>query len=130
MLDLKRIYDNLFGRSFKASVLTSLLWLNGLVTLPSLLLFFLVESMFKQIVFATIFVGTIAFTMIKYHYFSRTNPRMLQSEKYQIETHKLEIVAQKGGSVEFAPVDISLSDYERQLPPGDEQPYGRGGSNE
>jgi len=98
--------------------MSSLLWLNGLVTAPCVIGSFFIQDSFRFAPFS-IGVVVILFTLKKFHDLSEKDPRLVQSEWYQIEQHKLDVIAQKGGPMIFEPVNIPLSLPPKQLGAGE-----------
>jgi hypothetical protein len=90
------------------SALTPLLWLNGIVTVPCLLLAAFVASP-MNIAFFVLAVVMVAFSLFQYQILVKKDPRLVQSEQFQFELAKLDLVAQKGGNVVFDPVNIEFS---------------------
>ena len=89
------------------SALTPLLWLNGIVTVPSLLLSaFLVPPM--NYAFFALALMIVVFSLWEYRSLVRKDPRLVQSEKLQFEMAKLDLVASKGGPVVIDPVTLEF----------------------
>ena len=54
------------------------------------------------------FAGVVTiFTMIVYLIIFFRDPKLLQSESYRLEDKKLEIMIQKGGTIDFNPVNLT-----------------------
>lgn len=89
------------------SALTPLLWLNGIVTVPCLLL-----SAFLSLPMNLAFFGlallVVLFSLWQYTILVTIDPRLVQSEKLQFEMAKLDLVASKGGAVVFDPVSLEF----------------------
>ncbi len=97
------------------SAVTPLLWLNGIVTVPCLLLCpFLQPPM--SIAFFALAAFIVLFSLWQYHALVRIDPRLVQSERLQFEMAKLDLVAQKGGDVIFDPVSIEFGPDPLLLP--------------
>ena len=64
-------------------------------------------------------VGVLVATLYHYNNLIKINPRLVQSEKYQTEMAKMDIIASKGGGVVF---DVNSIEYgeEPSLLPGQE----------
>ena len=90
------------------SALTPLLWINGIVTVPCLLLS-AVLTPFMNIAFFSLAVVVVVFSLLEYRRLVRIDPRLVQSEKLQFELAKLDLVASKGGPVVFDAVNIEFS---------------------
>lgn len=103
------------------SALTPLLWLNGIVSVPCLLLSsFLSPPM--SVAFFTLAVVIVLFSLWEYRTLVRKDPRLVQSEKLQFEMAKLDLVASKGGPVVIDPVNIEFSAEPKYLEgPNDEE---------
>jgi hypothetical protein len=97
------------------SALTPLLWLNGIVTVPSLLLAAYLTPPMSYAFFA-LAAFIVLVSLWEYRTLVRKNPRLVQSEKLQFELAKLDLVSQKGGKVIFDPVTIQFSAEPAQLP--------------
>lgn len=90
------------------SALTPLLWLNGIVTVPCLLLSAVLQSPMSFAVF-TLAVVIVIFSLQQYSALVKIDPRLVQSEKLQFEMAKLDLVASKGGPVVIDTVNIEFS---------------------
>ena len=90
------------------SAITPLLWLNGIVTTPCLLMSAVLNSPMNFAFFA-LAVAIVLFSLWEYRTLVRKDPRLVQSEKLQFEMAKLDIVASKGGPVVFDPVNLEFS---------------------
>jgi len=89
------------------SALTPLLWLNAIVSVPSLLLSaFLGPPM--NIAFFALAVAIVLFSLWQYRVLVRKDPRLVQSEKLQFEMAKLDLVASKSGPVLIDPVNLEF----------------------
>ena len=115
MLDIGGYFKRVLGLGFRSSAISPMLWLNALVTAPCFVASFLITSEFR---WAPFVVGcvVILYTMYKYNHLVNLDPRLVQSESFQIESQKLDIVARKGGPVIVTPVTLSLLGSTRQLP--------------
>ena len=96
------------------SALSPLLWLNGIVTVPCLLLSAFINPPMSFAFFA-LGVVVIIFSLYQYHALRKTDPRLLQSEKFQFELAKLDLVASKGGAVVFDPVALEFGTEPKYL---------------
>jgi hypothetical protein len=90
------------------SALTPLLWLNGIVTVPCLLLSAVLQPPMNYALFA-LAVLIVLFSLWQYCVLVKIDPRLVQSEKLQFEMAKLDLVASKGGPVVFDSVNIEFS---------------------
>lgn len=109
------MFDQITGYLEKAlksrqtgSALTPLLWMNGIVTLPLVLLSTIVSPPMCYVFFGTAAL-IVAFTLWEYRTLVRKDPRLVQSEKLQFEMAKLDLVASKGGALVIDPVNIEFS---------------------
>lgn len=89
------------------SAITPLLWLNGIVAVPSLLLSAALSAPMSFAFFA-LAVAIVLFSLWEYRTLVRKDPRLVQSEKLQFEMAKLDLVASKGGPVVFDPVNLEF----------------------
>lgn len=98
----------------RSSALAPLLWLNALVSIPCIFLSAFIQTPFR---WAPFFLATVIviYTLIMYLRLKRINPRLLQSERFQMEMHKLDIVAQKGGPIIIDPVNLPLSEGPKSI---------------
>jgi len=96
------------------SAVSPLLWLNGVVSVPCLLLSAFVTP---PISYALFVLGAIVvlFSLYEYRSIRKINPRLLQSEKLQFQLAKLDIVASKGGPLVIDPVNIEFSHEPKAL---------------
>lgn len=101
--------------------MSSLLWLNLLITLPCFILSAVCADSIRWALFG---VGllVIIFTLFEFHGFKKTNPRLLQSESYQIEMEKLDLIGEMGGSIDIEPVEIALGRDPARLDSPEENP--------
>jgi hypothetical protein len=90
------------------SALSPLLWLNGIVSVPCLLISAVIHPPMNLAFFA-LAVLLVLYSMWQYHALRKIDPRLVQSEKLQFEMAKLDLVATKGGAVVFDPVSIEFS---------------------
>lgn len=96
------------------SALTPLLWLNAIVSVPSLLLSaFLGPPM--NIAFFALAVAIVLFSLWEYRVLVRKDPRLVQSEKLQFEMAKLDLVASKAGPVLIDPVNLEFGPEPKSL---------------
>ena len=112
--DLFGYLKKVIGSGYRSSAISPLLWLNALVTPLCLLGSFWIDSNFRWAPF-TIAVVLIFFTLLKYHSLVKENPKLVQSESFQLESQKLDIIAKKGGDILVNPVHIPLSQEPRRL---------------
>jgi hypothetical protein len=96
------------------SALSPLLWLNGIVTVPCLLLSAFLNPPMSFAFFA-LAVAIVFFSLWQYTALVKIDPRLVQSEKLQFEMAKLDLVASKGGSVVFDPVNIEFGPESKLL---------------
>jgi len=97
------------------SAITPLLWLNGIVSVPCLLLStFLTPPM--NMAFFGLAVVIVLFSLWQYRALVKIDPRLVQSEKLQFQMAKLDMVAQKGGAVIFDPVSLDFGAEPTYLP--------------
>jgi hypothetical protein len=107
------------------SALTPLLWLNGIVTVPCLLLSACLRAP-MSIAFFGLAVLIVLVSLWEYRTLVRKDPRLVQSEKLQFEMAKLDLVASKGGPVVIDPVNLEFSGEPKYL----QAPESTEGSNE
>jgi len=109
MLDIVTGYlEKALRSKHTGSALSPLLWLNGIVTVPCLLLAAFMSSP-MNIAFFVLALLIVGFSLWQYTALVKIDPRLVQSEKLQFEMAKLDLVAQKGGSVIIDPVSIEFS---------------------
>jgi hypothetical protein len=96
------------------SALTPLLWLNGIVSVPSLLLSALIGPPMNYAFFC-LAVLIVLVSLWEYRALVRKDPRLVQSEKLQFEMAKLDLVASKGGPVIFDPVSLEFTGEPKHL---------------
>lgn len=90
------------------SAFSPLIWLNGIVSVPCLLISAIINPPMSMAFFA-LAVVLVLYSMWQYHSLRKIDPRLVQSEKLQFEMAKLDLVASKGGQVTFDPVSIEFS---------------------
>jgi len=97
------------------SALSPLLWLNGIVSAPCLMISAIINPPMSVAFF--VFAATVVlYTMWQYHALRTIDPRFVQSEKLQFEMAKLDLIAKKGGDVIIDPVTIAFSAEPTYLP--------------
>src|SRR5437773_3624717 len=89
-------FGQVLQRNQRSSALTPLLWLTALIGLPSLYLSVRLAGPARIAFFALAVVLVLA-DLIAYTYLVLKDPRLVQSETFQLESRKLDIVASKGG---------------------------------
>lgn len=103
-------FDKVLNSGFRSSAMTPLLWLNGLITLPCFVIgFWSTDNVMKWIP-VSVAVIVVFYTLYKYNYLVNKDPKLVQSEKFQIISQKLDIISQKGGDIEFENVDLTTVD--------------------
>jgi hypothetical protein len=95
MLNLNKYFASALQRGQRSSALTPLLWLNSIVSVPCLVLSSRIEGPFRYVLFA-LGVLIVLYTLVAYGYLLRKDPRWVQSETFQLESRKLDIIAAKG----------------------------------
>jgi hypothetical protein len=95
MLNLSKYFAQALQRGQRSSALSPLLWLNSIVSIPCLILSSRVEGPFRYVLFG-LGVVIVVYTLLAYAYLVRKDPRWVQSESFQLESRKLDIVASKG----------------------------------
>lgn len=96
------------------SALSPLLWLNGIVTVPCLILSAFINPP-MNVAFFALAAAIVAFSLWQYTALVKIDPRLVQSEKLQFEMAKLALVASKGGAVVIDPVNIEFGTEPRLL---------------
>ena len=97
------------------SAVSPLLWLNGIVTVPCILLSAALSPPMNFVSFS-LASAIVLFTLWQYTVLRKINPRLLQSEKLQYEMAKLDLVASKGGSVLFDTANVDFGTEPISLP--------------
>ena len=114
MFDFAAYLDKVINIGYRSSAIAPLLWLNALIGVPCLVSSFFTESVLKVPLFL-LAAGLLIYTLYMYRDLVKTNPRLVQSERFQIEMQKLDVIAEKGGTIIFDPVSIPLSEDPQQL---------------
>jgi hypothetical protein len=115
MLDVVSAYlEKALKTRQTGSAVSPLLWLNAIVTVPSMLLSAILAPP-MSFAFFLLAVVIVVFSLWEYRTLVRKDPRLVQSEKLQFELAKLDIVASKGGAVVIDPVNIEFSAEPRRL---------------
>lgn len=118
MFDLGSYMQRVLRMNQRSSAMSPLLWINALITVPCYTAsFFYLSDAFR---WAPFIIGTVIvlYTLWKYEYLVGLSPRWVQSERYQIESQKIDLIAQKGGAIIVDPVNIQLTEEPRRLPKG------------
>jgi len=89
------------------SALNPMLWLCAIVSLPCFVLAYFLHGT-EPLASTLVYIGAapIAATIVGFFYFMIMAPEKLQSEEYQIRHEALEVIRQKGSSVEIAPSSL------------------------
>ena len=109
MFDFTTYLRKLLGFNIRSSALAPLLWLNALISVPCIFLSAFIPTTFRWAPFL-LATAIVIYTLIMFRRLKEINPRFLQSERFQMEMHKLDIVAQKGGPIIIEPVNLPLSE--------------------
>jgi hypothetical protein len=115
LFDFSRYFETVLRMNHRSSAMSPLLWINALITVPCYTssFFFLADS-FRWAPF-TIGTVIVIYTLWKYECLVKLNPRWVQSEKYQIESQKIDLIAQKGGKIIIDPVNIQFTEEPKRL---------------
>lgn len=95
MLNLEKYFAEALQKGQRSSAMSPLLWLNSIVSIPSLILSTRVEDPFRYVLFC-LTVLIVLCTLVSYVYLLRRDPRLVQSETFQLESRRLDIIASKG----------------------------------
>ena len=89
------------------SALNPMLWLCAIVSLPCFILAYLLHGI-EPLDSMLVYIGAapIGATILGFLYFMTFDPSKLQSEEYQIRHEALEVIKQKGSSVEIVPSSL------------------------
>jgi hypothetical protein len=89
------------------SALNPMLWLCGIISLPCFILAYFLRGI-EPLDTLLIYIGAapIGATIFGFLYFMIVDPSKLQSEEYQIRHEALEVIKQKGSSVEIIPSSL------------------------
>lgn len=87
------------------SALNPMLWLCAIVSLPCFILAYLAHEPLATLL---VYIGAapIGATILGFLYLAVVAPEKLQSEEYQIRHEALEVIKQKGSSVEVVPSSL------------------------
>lgn len=119
MPQIEKLFAHVLQRNHRASALTPLLWLTTLIGLPSLYLCVQAQGRTRIALF-TLTVVLVVADLIAYGYLVFKDPRLVQSENFQLEARKLDIVEAKGGppldalAVEVVPEPRALGGAEQR----------------
>jgi hypothetical protein len=115
MLNLDTYLQKVLGLGYRSSAISPLLWLNALIGVPCVVSSFMIQSNFRWAPFLP-GTGIAIYTCYSYRHLINIDPRLVQSEKFQIEMQKLDIIGEKGGPIIFDTVNIPLAEDPKQLP--------------
>ena len=118
MIDLSGYLQGIVKKD-TSNALSPLLWLNGLVSFPCLVGSYFSDGGFRYCLFVAALL-IISYTLLKYEALSKRDPRLLMSERTQIELAKLDIIQEKGGEIKFDVIDIPLGEEPKRLGAGKE----------
>ena len=113
-LDFPGSLERVLKRSWTASALSPLLWLNALISFPALVSAVAIKDSFRWALFS-VAVVVVGYTLHAYHTLKKKNPRLLQSEGFQLEMEKLDLIGEKGGPIDIDPVEIPLGQEPARL---------------
>lgn len=105
MFDLGGYLKSVIKYGYTTSALAPLLWLNALISVPSLILFAVISNNCRWALLI-IAIIVIIFTLNRYNYLLKLDPKWLQSERYQFEARKLDLISKKGGDIIFEPKEL------------------------
>jgi hypothetical protein len=108
------IFERLIGNAQTAaarlivkSALNPMLWCSAIIGLPCLILAYFAKGTEPlETVLVCLGAGVIGSTVLGFFYFMIFAPQRLQSEEYQIRHETLELIKEKGSSVEIAPSSL------------------------
>jgi hypothetical protein len=86
-----------------------MLWLCGIVSLPCFVLSYIAAGV-EPLATMLVFIGAVPVlsAVIGFLYLMVVAPEKLQSEEYQIKHETLELIKQKGTSIEFSPSSLDV----------------------
>ncbi|TGL45975.1 hypothetical protein [Leptospira perdikensis] len=93
---LTRASSTATARIKNKSALNPILWLIGIVTLPSFGLTVIINTLWLQIFFVCIGGLPILIAIFSYIYFMFTSPDYLRSEEFHIKKYATEMIGAKG----------------------------------
>ena len=108
-------FDKVFKTGYRSSAVSPLLWLNSLVTLPSIGAYCFVEGSYKW-PFAVIVILMVVVTLVLFFFLALKDPKLLQSEKYLLESQKLDLIREKGGVLKVEPIDLNVDVEPNAIP--------------
>lgn len=117
MLDFNAYLNSVLKSGYRSSAISPLLWLNALVTVPLYIASFILASDFRWAPFLMA-TAVLIYTLVMYKALVKIDPRLVQSEKFQLEMQKLDIVSKKGGPIIFDTVNLPLSSDPQKLTEG------------
>ena len=66
-----------------------------------------IHNFVLQCIFVAVIVIIALFPLVMYLLLFKKDPRLLQSEKFRLEEKKLNMIAEKGGSIKISEVDLN-----------------------
>ena len=120
MPDLGHFFTQAFQRGQRSSALTPLLWLTAIVAVPSLYLSVQTQG-WTRVALLALAVLLVSAVLIAYIYLVRKDPRLIQSESFQLESRRLDIVASKGGP-QLDALLVEVTQEPKALKPPEQQP--------
>jgi hypothetical protein len=101
---------------YLSSAISPMLWMNAMISMPCIFIAAFIASPPMSYAFFLLAVGIIVYSLSKYEYLVKIDPRLVQSERHQVEMAKLDIVAMKGREIIIDPVNLDLSSEPNYLP--------------
>jgi hypothetical protein len=104
------------------SALNPMLWLCGIISLPCFIGSYLFRGT-EPLASVLMYVGVapVGATILGFFYFMIASPDKLQSEEYQLRHETLELIKEKGSSVEILPSSLdAIPNTIKALPRGGE----------
>jgi len=111
---LGRYMNRALQTNHRSSAMSPLLWLNGIISFPSILASTFAQQPMNWLLFV-LGAGVVIFTLKKYNDLSSKDPHLVQSERLQVEMAKIDLIARKGGEIIIDPVNIPLSEEPLRL---------------
>lgn len=112
--------ENAYKVRHTGSAMSPLIWLNGVVTAPCLILYYMAQWP-KCLLYIIAIAVLIIFSLFQYDRMARKDPRLLMSEGSQVDLAKLDYIKSKGDSVTINPIEFNFGS-EPSKPEGPKAP--------
>lgn len=104
-------YITAYGKAvkygYKANAFSPIAWYSVFLIIPLIAAIIWVKNSTIQYILVGLLIVVIFFPLVMYIVLLAKDPKLLQSERYRLEEQKLNMIAEKGGNIKFAQLDLN-----------------------